>query len=97
MLADYGISQKEISKPTFRKELKLSTGTMSKLNKGEEVGLSRSYCIGASYFIGVKTNEDFEELWSLRLSGLLFEYFRGMDDADYKMELLERAYNNVNE
>jgi hypothetical protein len=31
------------------------------------------------------------------LSGLLFEYFRGMDDADYKMELLERAYNNVNE
>lgn len=63
----------------------------------EEVGLSRSYCIGASYFIGIKTNEDFEELWSLRLSGLLFEYFRGMDDADYKMELLERAYNNVNE
>ena len=44
-----------------------------------------------------ETNEDFEELWSLRLSGLLFEYFRGMDDADYKMELLERAYNNVNE
>lgn len=32
--------EKEISKPTFRKELKLSTGTMSKLNKGEEVALS---------------------------------------------------------
>lgn len=32
--------QKDISKPTLRRELKLSTGTMSKLNKGEEVALS---------------------------------------------------------
>lgn len=32
--------EKEITKPTLRKELKLSTGTMSKLNKGEDVALS---------------------------------------------------------
>lgn len=32
--------EKDITKPTLRKELKLSTGTMSKLNKGEEVALS---------------------------------------------------------
>lgn len=32
--------EKEISKPALRKGLKLSTGTMSKLNKGEEVALS---------------------------------------------------------
>lgn len=32
--------EKEITKPTLRKELGLSTGTMSKLNKGEEVALS---------------------------------------------------------
>ena len=32
--------QKDISKATLRKDVGLSTGTMSKLNKGEEVAMS---------------------------------------------------------
>ena len=32
--------EKEITKPQLRKDLNLATGTMSKLNKGEEVALS---------------------------------------------------------
>ena len=32
--------QKDITKATLRKDLGLATGTMSKLNKGEEVALS---------------------------------------------------------
>ena len=32
--------EKDITKPTLRKDLSLSTGTMSKLNKGEDVALS---------------------------------------------------------
>lgn len=32
--------EKDISKPQLRKALNLATGTMSKLNKGEEVALS---------------------------------------------------------
>ena len=32
--------EKDITKPTLRKELGLSTGTMCKLNKGEDVALS---------------------------------------------------------
>ena len=32
--------QKDITKATLRKDLGLATGTMSKLNKGEEVELS---------------------------------------------------------
>ena len=32
--------EKDISKATLRKDLNLATGTMSKLNKGEEVALS---------------------------------------------------------
>ena len=32
--------QKEISKATFRKELNIATGTMTKLNQNEEVSLS---------------------------------------------------------
>lgn len=68
---------------------------MAKLNEAivsEAVGLNRSYCIGASYFKDIVTEADFNELWDLRLSGLLYEYFRGMDDADEKIEILENAY-----
>ena len=32
--------QKDITKPQLRKDLKLATGTMSKLNKHEEVSMS---------------------------------------------------------
>jgi DNA-binding Xre family transcriptional regulator len=32
--------EKDIKKPQFRKELNLATGTMCKLNKGEDVALS---------------------------------------------------------
>lgn len=32
--------EKEVSKATLRKELKIATGTMNKLNKNEEVSLS---------------------------------------------------------
>lgn len=32
--------EKEISKQDFREKLQLSTGTMTKLNKGEEVSMS---------------------------------------------------------
>ena len=31
--------QKDITKPQLRKDLKLATGTMSKLNKNEEVSM----------------------------------------------------------
>lgn len=32
--------EKDITKPQLRKDLRLATGTMSKLNKGEDVALS---------------------------------------------------------
>ena len=32
--------EKDVTKPQLRKDLNLATGTMSKLNKGEEVALS---------------------------------------------------------
>ncbi len=32
--------ERDITKPQMRKDLNLATGTMSKLNKGEEVALS---------------------------------------------------------
>ena len=34
------LAEKEISKQKFREQLELSTGTMTKLNKGEEVSMN---------------------------------------------------------
>lgn len=34
------LAEKEISKQGFREQLELSTGTMTKLNKGEEVSMN---------------------------------------------------------
>lgn len=34
------LAEREISKADFREEVKIVTGTMTKLNKGEEVALS---------------------------------------------------------
>lgn len=43
--------QKDISKATLRKDVGLSTGTMSKLNKGEEVALSVLMRMLEKYFL----------------------------------------------
>lgn len=77
-------------------EAKLRMANLNKAIESEEIGLNRSYSIGASYFKDVVTEDEFEELWDLRLSGLLYEYFRGMDDADEKLEILKTAYNRQN-
>ena len=34
------LAQREMNKQEFREELKIATGTMTKLNKGQEVSLS---------------------------------------------------------
>lgn len=34
------LAEKEMSKQSFREQLELSTGTMTKLNKGEEVSMN---------------------------------------------------------
>ncbi len=61
-------------------------------------GLNSSYEIGASYFLKLKKDElngDFDALWNYHLEGLLREYLRGNDDAETKLEMLKKAYDNV--
>ena len=68
-------------------------------------GLNSAYHIGAAYFLKIqnylknngKGNPDhfadaFEKLWNNHLKGLLFEYLRGMPDAQNKLEQLKKAY-----
>lgn len=65
--------------------------------KGVE-GLSSAYHIGASYFLKLANYKEegvemaFEKLWDNHLKGLLFEYLRGMPDAEEKLETLENAF-----
>ena len=57
-------------------------------------GLSSSYHIGASYFLKLKDSKgDFDGLWKYHIQPLVREYLRGLDDADTKMNNLEKAYN----
>lgn len=76
---------------------------MTNLNNciiSKEIGLSKAYQIGGSYFLtknekgdNVPT-EDFESLWEYRLEGLLREYLRGEEERDIKRKIdtLKNAY-----
>ncbi|WP_232473726.1 McrB family protein [Brachyspira murdochii] len=75
---------------------------MNKLNEAIEKieGFNSSYHIGASYFLKLKNyyqnnNKDdaFNMLWENHLKGLLYEYLRGMPDAESKLDELENAYS----
>ena len=67
---------------------------MNRLNKaiGDIPGLGSAYQIGPSYFL--KLNEcTYEELWDYYLKGLVFEYLRGMPDADKNIQKIKEAYD----
>jgi 5-methylcytosine-specific restriction endonuclease McrBC GTP-binding regulatory subunit McrB len=59
-------------------------------------GLNSSYHVGGAYFLKKDSTAetDFDDLWKLRLKPLLFEYLRGMPDADKKLDDLKKAYEN---
>ena len=62
-------------------------------------GLSSAYHIGASYFLkyNKESKKPFKDLWDYHLKPLLQEYLRGMENADKKLEVLEKAYNKPQE
>lgn len=64
---------------------------MQSLNKAisEIEGFNSSFHIGAAYYLGVT---DYNELWELKLQGLLKEYLRGMPDAEETLKTLKKAY-----
>ena len=59
-------------------------------------GLSTAYQIGPAYFLKLKnylTNDNpYNELWNNHLYGLLFEYLRGLPNAEEDLDTLYRAY-----
>ena len=76
---------------------------MNALNNAisEIESFNSSYHIGASYFLKLKNyynggniEEAFNSLWENHLKGLLYEYLRGMPDAENKLDELKKAYNS---
>ncbi|WP_295160186.1 AAA family ATPase [uncultured Brachyspira sp.] len=79
---------------------------MDNLNNAIEKieSFNSSYHVGASYFLKLKNyyknsnnnkEEAFKSLWDNHLKGLLFEYLRGMPDAESKLDdELKKAYDN---
>ena len=64
-------------------------------------GFSSAYQIGAAYFLklanylenSVLSDKSWEDLWNNHLQGLLFEYLRGLPNADKELQKLYRAYS----
>ena len=59
----------------------------------DRIGLTKSYQIGASYFLKYMMYGNFEDLWEYHLKGLLYEYLRGTSHIEEKIERLHTAYN----
>ena len=59
----------------------------------DRIGLTKSYQIGASYFLKYMMYGNFEDLWEYHLKGLLYEYLRGRSHIEEKIERLHTAYN----
>lgn len=68
---------------------------MLHINKiiAETEGLNDAYKIGGAYFLNVN---DFDKLWKIKLSSLIKEYLRGIDDDNSKYQKIEDAYFNRN-
>ena len=81
----------EITAEDSAKNMGVDPMVMKRLNDAitEIEGFNSSFHIGAAYFRGVT---DYEELWELKLQGLLKEYLRGMPDAEETLNTLKMAY-----
>lgn len=67
---------------------------MTSLNNAiaSEKDLNENYQIGASYFLKLKTPDDFNKLWTDYLKPLLQEYIQGMYDEEGLMNRFAKAY-----
>lgn len=109
----YGMGLKKDENPKAEADYKTKDAyaRMTNLNNciiSKEIGLSKAYQIGGSYFLKEKiedgkkisvpitSDDEFKNLWDYRLKGLLREYLRGEEDKviEEKLEnILKPAFN----
>ena len=54
--------------------------------------LGEAYQIGASYFLKLQHDSNFDNLWKFYLKGVIYEYLRGQRDIDTKLENIYNAF-----
>lgn len=72
-------------------------GDTEQLPSKDRVGLTKAYQIGASYFLKYGLYNNFNELWTNHIEGLLYEYLRGTTNIESKIERLKTAYHDTAE
>ncbi len=65
------------------------------LSPKDKIGLTKAYQIGASYFLKYGMYGNFKELWDNHFEGLLYEYLRGANNIEAKINRLHSAYNDT--
>ena len=86
----------EVTAEDSAKNMNLSqeaTDRMTRINAviHDTEGLNDAYKIGGAYFLDVS---DFDQLWKIKLSSLIKEYLRGIDDDGSKFKKIQDAYFN---
>lgn len=74
------------------KAIKRMTALNKAIVEDEDAELNENYQIGASYFLKLKTLDDFDWLWTDYLEPLLREYIHGMNNENGIMRRFEKAY-----
>ncbi len=88
----------EVTAEDSAENMNLSSEAKERMKRINDVianteGLNDAYKIGGAYFLNV---DDFEKLWKIKLSSLIKEYLRGIDDDGSKYQKIEDAYFNRN-
>ena len=88
-----GMLDEEI--PEWSEAAKRCIEAVNKALKEKEIGLTRAYDIGPSYFLKLKNYDGrFEDLWEYHIQGILAEYLRGMRNVDEKLKTLKEAFDS---
>ncbi len=88
---------KEVSAAESAENMGLTEEAKERMNRINEKiekidGLGKAYHIGGAYFLGTESEDDFKKLWELKLSSLIREYLRGLDDEDSNFKKIEDEY-----
>lgn len=65
------------------------------LSSATKIGLSKSYQIGAAYFLKYAIYNDFDKLWRYHIEGLLYEYLKNSSNIEKKISNLKNAFNDT--
>ena len=77
---------------SIREKAKKSMNALNEAILNPDYHLGEAYQIGASYFLKLQYDPNFDNLWKFHLKGVIYEYLRGQRDIDTKLEELYNAF-----